>query len=84
MSVSAMKAHARPASPPIKDPVAATFTHDNFPGLTSADRAPREEIQHRAYAIWQSEGSPPERHVAHWLQAELEVMHGPHTPANGV
>jgi hypothetical protein len=46
----------------------------NYPGLSSTDRAPREEIQHRAYAIWQSEGEPNDRALAHWLQAEAEVM----------
>jgi hypothetical protein len=43
--------------------------------MKSTDRAPREEIQHRAYAIWQSQGEPDDSALAHWLQAENDVMH---------
>jgi hypothetical protein len=45
-------------------------------GLVSTDRAAREEIQHRAYAIWMSEGEPQNRGLDHWLQAESEVIRG--------
>ena len=38
------------------------------------DRVAREEIQHRAYAIWMSEGQPPDRGLEHWLRAESEVV----------
>lgn len=53
-------------------PVDGHATH--FAGLESTDRAVREEIQHRAYAIWQGEGEPDDRQLAHWLAAETEVM----------
>lgn len=46
----------------------------SFAGLESTDRAVREDIQHRAYAIWQSEGEPDRRHLAHWFAAEEQVM----------
>lgn len=42
--------------------------------MNSGDRAPREEILHRAYAIWESEGRPDNRALANWLEAETEVM----------
>jgi hypothetical protein len=47
---------------------------DFFPDLNSTDRAPREEILHRAYAIWEKEGHPDNRRLANWLEAEAEVM----------
>jgi hypothetical protein len=31
-----------------------------------------EEIQHRAYEIWLSEGCPPGRDKIHWVRAEAE------------
>lgn len=45
-----------------------------FAGLQCTDRAVREEIQHRAYSIWVSEGRPPHREMEHWLAAETEVL----------
>jgi hypothetical protein len=42
--------------------------------MKSADRAPREEILHRAYAIWEGEGHPDNRQLANWLDAEAEMM----------
>jgi hypothetical protein len=62
--------------PLIRDrkPAIASPPLDAFPGMDSADRAPREEILHRAYAIWQSEGQPDNRKLANWLEAEAEVM----------
>jgi hypothetical protein len=45
-----------------------------FAGLKSSDRAARETILHRAYAIWESEGRPNDRQLAHWLRAEADVM----------
>lgn len=67
---------AKNASPPAHGPSAGPSGpgRTDYPGLKSTDRAPREEIQHRAYAIWQSEGEPNDRQLAHWLQAEAEVM----------
>ncbi|HYP16432.1 MAG TPA: DUF2934 domain-containing protein [Opitutus sp.] len=38
------------------------------------DRAAREEVQHRAYAFWLSEGQPENRALDHWLRAEAEVI----------
>ena len=43
-------------------------------GLKVTDRAVREEILHRAYAIWESEGQPQDRKLANWLEAEAEVV----------
>ena len=31
-----------------------------------------EQIQHRAYEIWLSEGCPPGRERIHWVRAEAE------------
>lgn len=56
------------------EPAAALPGRDTFVGLKSSDRAAREEILHRAYAIWESEGHPSDRKLANWLQAEAEVM----------
>lgn len=55
----------------------ALKTRDDFPGMKSTDRAPREEILHRAYSIWEDEGHPENRKLANWLQAETEVMSQP-------
>jgi len=52
----------------------ASLVRDVFPGMNSTDRAPREEILHRAYAIWESEGHPDNRGLANWLEAEAEIM----------
>jgi len=32
-----------------------------------------EEVQHRAYLIWESEGRPDGRALQHWVQAETEL-----------
>jgi hypothetical protein len=51
-------------------PVRASTSPQTFvPG-----RAAREEILHRAYALWEREGHPTDRKLAHWLQAEAEVL----------
>ena len=34
----------------------------------------RQWILERAYAIWEKEGRPEGRSLAHWLQAEQEAM----------
>ena len=62
---------------PILDrtPEPALPARDAFSSMQSTDRAPREEIQHRAYAIWQSQGEPNDCALAHWIQAENDVMH---------
>jgi hypothetical protein len=51
-----------------------TPVHEGFMGMTCADRAPREEILHRAYAIWESEGHPDHRKLENWLAAEAEIL----------
>lgn len=60
------------------DPLVLACEHDkttgSFAGLDSADGAAREEIQHRAYAIWESEGHPADRELNHWLQAETGIL----------
>ena len=33
----------------------------------------RDEVARRAYAIWENEGHPPDRHEAHWLEAEKQL-----------
>lgn len=62
----------------VLDPLVLAAEHDRtvgtFAGLESADHAAREVILHRAYAIWESEGCPPDRTLANWLDAEAEVM----------
>lgn len=47
---------------------------EELAGLTATDRAAREEILHRAYAIWENEGHPPERKLDNWLEAEAAVL----------
>jgi aspartyl/asparaginyl beta-hydroxylase (cupin superfamily) len=49
-------------------------TSDAMVGLTASDRAVREEILHRAYAIWERDGWPENRRLAHWLEAEADVL----------
>ena len=43
----------------------------------SIDETLRTKIQQRAYEIWQSEGSPRDCDVDHWLRAEIEMMSSP-------
>jgi hypothetical protein len=43
-------------------------------GLCVTDRAAREEILHRAYSIWERSGRPANRELAHWLEAEAQVL----------
>jgi len=33
-----------------------------------------QSIRERAYAIWEREGRPPGRSLAHWLQADEEAV----------
>ena len=60
-------------SVPGRERATASEVPDNFPGMNSTDRAPREEILHRAYAIWEREGHPDDRKLANWLEAEAEM-----------
>lgn len=39
-----------------------------------ADEPVRLVIEHRAYAIWESEGRPSGCDFDHWLRAEAEIM----------
>ena len=59
----------------------AIAPRDEFVGLVCSDRAAREEILHRAYAIWEREGQPEGRKLAHWLEAEADVLGGAPTVA---
>ena len=62
----------------VLDPLLLASEHDksdgSFAGLKSTDRAAREEILHRAYAIWESEGHPVDRELSNWLQAERGIL----------
>lgn len=62
--------------PPLTDPslTVAIPAREAFAGLKDTDRAPREEILHRAYAIWEREGRPADRKLANWLEARRDVM----------
>jgi len=40
--------------------------------MESMDR--EERIRHRAFALWEAEGRPEGRHLAHWQQAERELV----------
>jgi hypothetical protein len=52
----------------------STPLQPKFPGLVATDRAAREEILHRAYSIWECAGRPDNCGLAHWLEAEAEVV----------
>jgi len=54
--------------------VISITTVNPLAGLKVTDRAAREEILHRAYAIWESEGHPRDRKLANWLEAEAEIL----------
>ena len=43
--------------------------------ISSGDgQAIKEQIiRERAYAIWEEEGRPEDRHLDHWLRAEAEI-----------
>lgn len=59
---------------PLPPPPANPVPHGFVPG-----RAAREEILHRAYALWEREGHPTDRKLANWLEAEAEVFGSPQT-----
>lgn len=62
----------------VRAPLVQACEHDKtngtFAGLSSTDRSAREEILHRAYAIWESEGHPAHRELSNWLQAETGIL----------
>lgn len=71
-----MKSSGRPTNP--LTVVARNLAGANAPlgagvGLQVTDRAAREEVLHRAYAIWESEGRPTDRKLENWLKAEAEL-----------
>jgi hypothetical protein len=49
---------------------------DGANGLTSTNRAMREEILHRARAIWEQRGRPTGVDLSIWLEAETQIMNG--------
>lgn len=57
--------------PDLEIGISMTTVHP-LAGLRSTDRAARESILHRAYAIWEREGHPADRKLANWLEAEAE------------
>ena len=52
----------------------STTNAGKFERITDSGAPAREEIRHRAYSIWECAGCPANREVAHWLEAEAEVM----------
>lgn len=44
-----------------------------FPSQTRALPL-REEIEHRAYEIWEREGRPEGRDIEHWFAAERQLL----------
>ena len=49
---------------------------DGANGLTSTNRAMREEILHRARAIWEQRGQPTGVDLSIWLEAENQILNG--------
>ncbi len=49
---------------------------DGANGLTSTNRAMREEILHRAREIWEHRGRPNGVDLAIWLEAETQILNG--------
>jgi hypothetical protein len=41
-------------------------------------KVPRNEVQHRAYHLWEAAGRPAGRDLEYWLQAEAELLAGNH------
>jgi hypothetical protein len=52
---------------------------DGTNGLTSTNRAMREEILHRARAIWEQRGRPVGMDLSIWLEAETQILSGTRT-----
>lgn len=59
---------------PDRDPLATARVRDTFAACQSSGGASRDEILQRAYAIWEREGHPENRDMAHWLQAEADTL----------
>ena len=49
---------------------------DGANGLTSGNRAMREEILHRARSIWEQRGQPVGMDLSIWLEAEAQIVNG--------
>lgn len=47
---------------------------DSFAGFATSERCAHAEISHRAHSIWESAGRPDNCQLAHWLEAEAEVL----------
>jgi hypothetical protein len=64
---------ARISPPVLSQPVIALPDIKGFATATP-HAGEREEILHRAYSIWECAGRPEHCEVAHWLEAEKEVL----------
>lgn len=46
----------------------------NNPAVESTvDKQVQDEIQRRAYELWEAAGRPSDGDLAHWLEAELQI-----------
>lgn len=69
-----MKAYPTVLLPLVRNPTRAAGRVDSYYySAKNNDRGAREEILRRAYLLWQNEGCPQNRALAHWLRAEVEV-----------
>lgn len=57
---------------------------DGANGLTSINRAMREEILHRARTIWEQRGQPTGADLSIWLEAESQILSGTRAKQEGV
>lgn len=56
---------------------------DGASGLTSTNRAMREEILHRARTIWEQRGQPTGVDLSIWLEAEGQILSGSKIKSEG-
>ena len=61
------------ASKPSKSTGTKTITRVRPAATGRSKETMREQIQRRAYELWESEGRPEGRQHAHWQQAEMEI-----------
>ena len=54
----------------VRTTVAAKLSHSQ---AVAARRATVDDVAARAFAIYEQEGRPEGRHLAHWVQAEAEL-----------
>ena len=70
-----------PAVPPAAPGVAEVPSRPLPPPAPLLDTAPTPaEIALRAWQLWEQEGRPEGRDVAHWLQAEAQLRQPPSQP----